>query len=454
MSLVTAAPSYPTSERINRRSILTRFGRETGLMQTGTATGGDNNYLNDSTRLQSLQFSPDDWVGAFLRISYDAGGAGAAPEGETRSVTSGEPGAGRLYVSPSFTAAPAAGDVYQLWRRPHPQDVLDHLDTILQQEAWLPCWQLLTECPDGDMEQPGTSDWTASNATISKVSSEPAMNGSRWLSVATTSGSGHAKSATLRVIPGKTYYLSALSRCGASGTTAQLTLWDEVNATAIETISHTQLANVRPWKRFRIPADCTAVTIRIGSSESGKTTYWDDVCFYGIEDYSISLPWWMKNPTQLKGVFRLRPEAVGDSLLSSSMRGEPDNRWDLQDSAFGMTRMQLVGRRGYMDEPLFILGSRNETAFTSENSDYKPVDANFINAALCFKVFNQLCSMPQQGSLDMTWVKAQREEWRVELDRQKRKQEVRLEMLIRSEAPDAMFWRNRRHESRERWIVN
>ncbi len=370
MSLVTAAPSYPSSERLNRRSILTRFGRETGLMQSGTVTAGDTTYLTDTTRLQSLQYSPDEWVGGFARIAYDAGGSAAAPEGETRAITSGEPGAGKVYVSPSFTAAPASGDIYQLWRRPHPQDVLDHLDTILTQETWLPCWQILTEVPDGDMEQSGTTDWTASNATVTKVTSEPAMNGSRWLSVATTSSSGHAKSATLRVVGGKTYYLSALSRCGATGTTAELTLYDETNSAVIETITHSQLANVRPWKRIRVPSTCTSVTIRIGSSENSKTTYWDDVVFYGLEDYTISLPWWVKNPNQLKGVFRLRPEAVTDNILSSSMRGEPDNRWDLQDSAFGMTRMQLVGRRGYMDEPLFILGSRNETAFSDDNTDY------------------------------------------------------------------------------------
>ncbi len=93
---------------------------------------------------------------------------------------------------------------------------------------------------------------------------------------------------------------------------------------------------------------------------------------------------------------------------------------------------------------------RRPSATTTQTT----IDANFINAALCFKVFNQLCSMPQQGSLDMTWVKAQREEWRLELERQKRKQEVRLELLIRSEAPDGMFWKDRRHDSRQRWIVN
>jgi hypothetical protein len=442
-------------ERLTRAQILKRWGRESGLMQTGTATGGAVSYVTDTTRLQSAQYSEDEWTGAWGRISYDAGGAAAAPEGDIRPITLYEPGNGKVTPSPDWSAAPAAGDIYQLWRYPHPQDVLDHLDSILTQETWLPCWQILTEVPDGDMEQSGITDWTAVNATVTKVTAEPAMSGTRWLSVATTSAGGSAKTGALPVVPGKSFYVGALSRCAASGTTATLTVYDETNSATIDTITHSQLGNVRMWKHITVPSTCYQVTIRLGSSENTKTTYWDDVVFYGLQDYSIALPWWVKNSAQVKGVFRMRPESIGTNLLNDSLRGEPDARWDIiPETAFGRNQLRLTARSGYMTEPLFIFGSRNETAFANENTDVKHVDGNWVNAALMYKVFSQLSANPTQGSLDLNWVKEQKNNWKEEYDKQKRMQQNRLELSIRSEAPDRLYYSDNRESRESRWVVS
>lgn len=453
MSLVTASPTLASVETLTRAQIIKRWARESGLAQIGTATGGSTTTIVDTTRLKSSQYSDDSWTGGYARISYDAGGAAAAPEGELSPITTYAASTGTVTFNPAMTAAPASGDIYQLFRQPHPQDVLDHLDTILTQETWLPCWQLLTEVPDGDMEQNNTTDWTASNATVTKVTAEPAMSGSRWLSVATTSAGGYAKSGALRVVPGKSYYIGALSRCAAASTTAQLIAYDETNSAAIETLTHSKLTNVRLWKHITIPATCDQITIRVGSSENSKTTLWDDVVFYGLEDYSIALPWWVKNGAQVKGVFKMRPESIGTNLLNPSLRGEPDSKWDIvPETAFGRNQLRLTARSGYMNEPLFIFGSRNETAFANENTDVKHVDGNWINAALMYKVYRQLASTPQQGGLDMAWVKAQAAEWKEEYDRQKRSQAARLELVMRSNAPDRDYYRDNRAETR--WTVN
>lgn len=454
MSLVTAAQTTPSIETLTRRAILTRWGRESGLMQTGTATGGAVSYLTDTTRLQSAQYSEDEWIGAFGRISYDAGGAAAAPEGDIRPITFYEPGNGKVTPSPDWSAAPATGDIYQLFRQPHPQDVLDHLDTILTQETWLPCWQILTEIPDGDMEQSSASaDWTASNATLTKISTEPAMSGTRWLSVANTSAGGYAKSVALSVTPGQSYYVGALSRCAAASTTAQLVVYDETNSAALLTLTHSNRNNVRLWSHVTVPSTCYQVTVRLGASQNSVTTLWDDAVLYGLGDYSIALPWWVKNSSQVKGVFKMRPESIGTNLLNESLRGEQDSRWDIiPETAFGRNQLRLTARTGGLTEPLFIFGSRNETAFANENTDVKHVDGNWINAALMFKVFSQLAANPQQGSLDMGWVEKQVAKWEREYEKRKRQQESRLELSQRSESPDVLVYRGQ-NNSQERWTV-
>ena len=452
--MVTAANTLPSIEKLTRAQILKRWGRESGLMDTGTVTSGSTSTIVDTTRLKSTQYSDDAWTGGYTRISYDAGGAAAAPEGELAPNTTYVASTGTVTFNPVMTAAPAVGDIYQLFRQPHPQDVLDHLDTILTQETWLPCWQILTEIPDGDMEQSSASaDWTASNATVTKISTEPAMSGTRWLSVANTSAGGYAKSVALSVVPGQSYYVGALSRCAAASTTAQLVVYDETNSAALLTLTHSNQNNVRLWSHVTVPSTCYQVTVRLGASENSVTTLWDDAVFYGLGDYSIALPWWVKNSSQVKGVFKMRPESIGTNLLNESLRGEQDSRWDIiPETAFGRNQLRLTARTGGMAEPLFIFGSRNETAFANENTDVKHVDGNWINAALMYKVFSQLSANPQQGSLDMGWLEKQVAKWEREYEKRKRQQENRLQMAIQSEPPDVLVYRN--SGNYERWTVN
>lgn len=60
-------------------------------------------------------YEPDDyWNGHYAYILTDAGGAGAAPEGEERPVTDYDRTTATLTVSPDFSAAVAAGDTFEL----------------------------------------------------------------------------------------------------------------------------------------------------------------------------------------------------------------------------------------------------------------------------------------------------------------------------------------------------
>jgi len=83
-----------------------------GHYRRGTAdAGSDADEIVDAAAL----YEPDDyWIGHYVYILEDAGGAGAAPEGEERPVTDYDQETATLTVSPDFTAAVGAGDTYEL----------------------------------------------------------------------------------------------------------------------------------------------------------------------------------------------------------------------------------------------------------------------------------------------------------------------------------------------------
>ncbi len=87
------------------RDALTQIGQ----LNEGVATGGSTSTVVDS----GLGGSDDDWNGGTVMITRDAGGAGAAPEGEFAIVTDYTASTGTITcASNSFTQAPAAGDIY------------------------------------------------------------------------------------------------------------------------------------------------------------------------------------------------------------------------------------------------------------------------------------------------------------------------------------------------------
>lgn len=82
-----------------------------GIYKKLTVTGGSTTTIVDTGDL----FEVDDaWNGHLAYVLTDAGGGGAAPEGEERPVTDYDQSAATLTVSPAFSAAVASGDTVEL----------------------------------------------------------------------------------------------------------------------------------------------------------------------------------------------------------------------------------------------------------------------------------------------------------------------------------------------------
>lgn len=409
MATINATHTAPTVEGITRKNVLKVVLTETGLGAYGTATGGSTTEIIDTDRLKSTQYDSKDWVGGWARISYDAGGAAAAPEGESSPITTYAPSTGTTTVNPAITAV-ASGDGYELWKNPNPKDVLDMLDSVLTDDVYMPCWTVLTECPDGDMEQTHTSDWTATDSTLSKVTTfGDALSGKRSLRVLATAANGYADSNQLRVRSGSIYHVSALGYGGAD-TDCKLVVYDGDNAAEIDSVTHSNPTVARLALTITVPSGCSSMYVRLVTVTNGESSYWDEVCVYPVDATDIKLPWWMKGKGQLLGTFQMEPIALDTDIWDAALQGEQDTRWYVQDSFGGKLRLQSR-RGGIGSKPLFILGLRNETAYSNDNTDIKYIDSNLIVAALGFRIFSRLYNQFQNNQSQAAKFEQLRNEW-------------------------------------------
>lgn len=97
-----------------------RVGRELGLVSEGTATGGSATTIVDTVERTEAD---DFWNGGTAWILYDAGGAGAAPQGEVKKITDFS-AASDTITTQAFSAAIAAGDRYAVARNLVPLEIL------------------------------------------------------------------------------------------------------------------------------------------------------------------------------------------------------------------------------------------------------------------------------------------------------------------------------------------
>ena len=132
MPAIYVQPTTPQIEGVTRETLLQRFLRETGLGVYGTATSGSTTTIEDTTKLKSSQFSSDQWIGGWARISFNADSVGNNPEGQVSPISDYVPGTGIITVNPAITAV-ASSDRYELWRV-NPNTVLDTLDQVLTED--------------------------------------------------------------------------------------------------------------------------------------------------------------------------------------------------------------------------------------------------------------------------------------------------------------------------------
>lgn len=114
-----------------------------GVYLESTATGGTTLTIVDTTALQG-QYADDYLNDCWVSIITDAGGAHAAPEGQSRRVSDFVGSTGTITVPTAFSASPANGDTYRLWSVAPKAELLDAVAEALR-AAWPAFYQRVVD---------------------------------------------------------------------------------------------------------------------------------------------------------------------------------------------------------------------------------------------------------------------------------------------------------------------
>lgn len=151
----------------------------------------------------------------------------------------------------------------------------------------------LTLVPDGDMRLEGITNWTATNATVTKVTNSNVVRGPRSLRVLATSANGYAQSNTIVVDPtnSREWYVHVPVRADIG--TARLIAYDVTNSATIESADWA----LRGWGtldfQFTLPATCEALAFQYMSVASSDDTYWGAGNHYPQSATEVPLPLWL-----------------------------------------------------------------------------------------------------------------------------------------------------------------
>lgn len=264
-----------------------------------------------STLLQDGLF-----VGWFIYVSYDAGGAHGAPEGEWGRVYTYTANTGTFVLDHDLTAAVTLDDQVELWQVIHPKVSHTCIDRALR-KMYYSTLAVPSLMADADMESSGTSYWTASGASIAKNTDTTAGNvwrGLQSLSVTDSGGgNGYAKQ-QFKVMGGDAYYVWAACRNSAAATQCKLESYDATNNVEIES----ETSNEQAWGglgfSFTIPDTCELLDIRLITVTASGVSYWDHVGLYQQGARRYALPNWVTEIGQVgRTIYRVQgPEFQAD----------------------------------------------------------------------------------------------------------------------------------------------
>jgi hypothetical protein len=154
---------------------------------------------------------------------------------------------------------------------------------------------------DADSEAATTVAWTATDATLSQVTSN-VYRGSKSLRVLATAANGQAASTAISVDPANSgsYYVQARVRA-ASGT-ARLIAYDNTNGANIDTEDWVSPDWGTLGFTFSIPSTCYSLTILLRSVANTDDATWDDVICLPIGARELSLPSSVEHPNLVQGI--------------------------------------------------------------------------------------------------------------------------------------------------------
>lgn len=400
--MTTADWLNPQNEVATRQALHQRLLRDLHLGQYGTSTDVTVGYIEDTNRLLNVAISPESMRGAWVRLVTDNDEKAASPYGEIRPVLRLEPRTGRLYVDPPLSSVP--GDTtadYEIWRRVHPQDVIDVTNRVLQEEIYLPYWEWLSELPGGDFEDALDDEvWEAiggAAGTIVSFAAGASYQRSRYgLRIVTTGAGDGYGSQSVQVRPGAHIHVSAELLLITPELTSfpRLVVYDDSDDSEIASITIEEGPSKRYSLDFTVPSDVSRIYVATVAGDATEV-YWriSQVILQDLDARSLPLPRWIKNADQVKGVFRSQLWSRGGNTFDPEMHGTLDPHAYFVDNAFSFGQLRIQRRVGTFTRPYYIFASRNESSYVYDN-DRKRIDPNHLFTAVADNLMTNFVMQP------------------------------------------------------------
>jgi hypothetical protein len=381
------------------------FLRRTGLGQSGTIQTAEVGMFIDQ-KLRSDARPDDEWVGAYLRLPTTT-----TAQAEIVPVMGSDPSRGAIFHQPLANEDPLVyeGRKYELWRWVHPEDALRELDVILEQEVFLPAL-----IPCSELSEPASWDLDVTGSATAEVRYAPAEQEPipyrRYVAI---SGSGELVRGGISALPNCSLYCAALVRKTGPGA-AYVELR---NADMSAVLSRAEPVG-QAWQFLELPGPVALsypAELELGIGVDGIELLLADVVFLDLNARSVALPPWVRSPLQVREVHMLRGWKVSGNTLEPVLSGPHDGRFDVERSAWGSMRAQLVSKAGPIAEPLFIRAYRPETAWADDHREVKVLPLEYLVAKLAVRLFEHLMEMPVNLYDQQQWAASRLQYWRDQL---------------------------------------
>ena len=256
---------------------------------------------------------------------------------------------------------------------------------------------------DGDMEASGTTDWTASNATLSKdTGAFDLYAGARALRVLATLAGGYARSTAILVDPtnAATWYVRANVRADVG--TARLIAYDNTNGADIDTEDWT----LRGWgvsdRQFALPSTCESLVFRLQSVENADSTFWDQLIAFPVGATAIPLPDWLLDPhNDIRAVYTL-PQGENRAFVERRV----PQRFSIVPDMLNPNRQWMLHLPDGLYDPTYMSVTRNYPTVTAD-SDTMVVPQDLIELGIATRVARKMLD-----SLGPAGAKEWRPKWR------------------------------------------
>lgn len=393
--------------------------RETQLgeyYRGGDATLGSVSL--DDPELRTVRRPREFWRGAYWWNPVETGSS------TFREVANYVPAEGKVEWQ-----VPAAGTLsagYFLMRWPHPLQFMHIIADTLREDVWLPTMTATSFVKDFDMEAMESltaTYWNAPGATAEKYQ-DFTIHGQQSLHVLDASGGfGYAEpDGGFAVVGGKGYHLSVLARAAEVASPVTLRVVDDDTSTVIAEKSWSGTTWGRIFIDLQLPADTTAISIRLVPSDS-SSGYFKDLIFYPYGVNSVPLPGWIREEAQVKAVFKLTPQQFADpDIWLPQYDGVREQDWaPFIDRFSDHEQAVLLSKTRVLQDPLYAYVKRPASVdgytmngrswSTSEQvlsySTQLSSNRDWTAAAVKLRLYAMMNSWPGAAAFDKDWIKGQ-----------------------------------------------